>query len=115
MQYKFIKIPIFERMVYFYKGTHTEATDHFNAKKKAELSYSDSENPQGLCYNFSDGSCLIVICKESPNTISHEISHGVNNIMTNLFEDYDRRTSKELEAYLVGYVTEQYYKTTGWK
>ena len=115
MVHKKVVVPIYNRTIYMFKGKYREAMEYFNLKYKSDLPMSEDLESNGCVISFIDGSCILIIQKESPPTIAHEICHVVQGILNNLLKDTDRNTAQETEAYLTGWVTEQYYKKSGWK
>lgn len=74
-----------------------------------------SKTNNGKCTQFSNGS-LAIRLKHYPKypqdhgTISHEIFHAVTLLLDRLGIQFDIEKSDEAYAYLIGYITEQFYK-----
>jgi Zn-dependent metalloprotease len=113
IEHKLVKLPIFNRQFYMYKGPYGECLAHFNKKYHSNFPIEVSEN-YGTCINFPDGSSIILVHKECHGTVAHELSHATTGFMTNLLKDTDRDHGDEIVSYITGYLTEKWYETKGW-
>lgn len=114
MEHKMVKLPIFNRIFYMYKGSQYECLEHFNRKYHSNFPIEASDN-HGTCVNFADGSSIIMVHKETYSTVAHEISHATTGFMKNLLKDNDREHGDEVVSYVTGYLTEKWYEPKGWK
>jgi len=115
MEHKQFKLPIFHRQIWFYKNAEfDEIMIHFNKQYKSDIPYEPTNN-LGTCLCMIDGSGIVMIHKESHGTVAHELNHLINGVMVNLLKDTDRRFGDETYSYLIGYVTDKYYESKGWK
>jgi len=116
MKYKEIEIPIYGGSVMLYSGKVDDCNIHFYKTNNTDHKDIISNGYYGVCMTLNTGVEMIWINSHNDyNTVSHEITHLVKNILLVRCGMIHTSDSTEAWAYLTGWITEQWFSKDGWK
>lgn len=97
---KKLEIPLFNCIVYYYRGELTDFIDLFK-KEGFDVSEEDTIGADGLAFNFSSTQAIWVETNAPKHVVAHECLHAVLNICDSRGID---RNDDEVLCYMLEYL-----------